>query len=186
MLLLCSRITGNDLTFSDSVFSKLIFVIVLVEFFADQQQWNFHGAKDAYKATAKVPKDYKYTREQLDRGFNTSGLWAWSRHPNFAAEQGVWLALYQWSCTMSDAYANWCLGGALSYLILFQASTWLTELISAKKYPDYKIYQQRVGRFLPKFATGDMDAPPANANPAGQKQKDSPRVVKATGSTKKR
>ncbi|OAG06490.1 DUF1295-domain-containing protein [Paraphaeosphaeria sporulosa] len=186
ILLLCSRLTGDEFTFYDSIFSKLIFAIVLIEFFADQQQWNFHGAKNAYKATAKVPKEYSYTREQLDRGFNTSGLWAWSRHPNFAAEQGVWLALYQWSCSESETYVNWCFAAALSYLILFQASTWLTELISAKKYPDYKLYQERVGRFLPKIATGGMDAPTANVNAVSQKQQDTRKNVKATGSTRKR
>ena len=35
----------------------------------------------------------------------------------------------------------------MSYLILFQSSTWLTEKLSAEKYPEYKIYQQRVGKF---------------------------------------
>jgi hypothetical protein len=43
--------------------------------------------------------------------------------------------------------------GAMSYLILFQASTWFTELITAKKYGDYKEYQKRVGKFLPKLVS---------------------------------
>lgn len=47
----------------------------------------------------------------------------------------------------------------MSYLILFQASTWLTELITAKKYPDYQQYQARVGKFLPNiFSTGPIFA----------------------------
>jgi hypothetical protein len=50
---------------------------------------------------------------------------------------------------------NWTFLGALSYLFLFQASTWFTELITAKKYTDYKEYQQRVGKFLPKL-TSDL------------------------------
>ena len=41
--------------------------------------------------------------------------------------------------------------GAMGYLLLFQASTWFTELISANKYPEYKNYQSRVGKFLPKL-----------------------------------
>jgi len=41
----------------------------------------------------------------------------------------------------------------MAYLMLFQASTWFTELITARKYPEYKEYQQRVGKFLPKFGT---------------------------------
>lgn len=34
--------------------------------------------------------------------------------------------------------------------MLFQGSTWLTELITAGKYPEYSTYQQKVGRFAPK------------------------------------
>ena len=41
--------------------------------------------------------------------------------------------------------------GAISYLLLFQGSTWFTELVTAGKYPDYKLYQKRTGKFLPKF-----------------------------------
>lgn len=40
--------------------------------------------------------------------------------------------------------------------MLFQASTWFTELVTAGKYPDYKLYQKRVGKFLPKL--GDLFA----------------------------
>jgi hypothetical protein len=39
----------------------------------------------------------------------------------------------------------------MSYLILFQASTWFTELITSEKYEDYPEYQQRVGKFIPKL-----------------------------------
>lgn len=133
--------------------------LVVVEFFADQQQWNYHKAKGAYSKTAKVPAEFNYTREQLDRGFNTAGLWSISRHPNFFAEQAFWVCLYQWSCMESWTYVNWSFAGAFGYLILFQSSTWLTELISAGKYPEYKVYQERVGKFLPKANTKNMSAP---------------------------
>ncbi|KAH7082300.1 hypothetical protein FB567DRAFT_551269 [Paraphoma chrysanthemicola] len=159
ILLLSSRVAGNELSSWDSFFGRTMLFLVVVEFFADQQQWNYHKAKTAYSKTAKVPSDKKYTREQLDRGFNTSGLWAWSRHPNFAAEQSFWVCLYQWCCMESWTYLNWAGVGAFGYLILFQASTWLTELLSSGKYPEYKVYQQRVGKFLPKANTKGMEAP---------------------------
>jgi hypothetical protein len=41
----------------------------------------------------------------------------------------------------------------MSYLILFQASTWFTELITTGKYPEYNEYQQRVGKFLPRLSS---------------------------------
>lgn len=156
ILLLNSRIKGNALATHDTLFGRAMLVVVVLEFFADQQQWNYHAAKAAYGKTAKVPSEYKYTREELDRGFNTSGLWAWSRHPNFAAEQAFWVFLYQWCCLDSETFFNWTGAGALGYLILFQSSTWLTELISAGKYPEYKVYQNRVGKFLPRLFTTNM------------------------------
>lgn len=144
--------------------------LVLLAFFADQQQWReywvllavlgvklmcriieYQNAKKEYRKTAKVPP--KFQQEDLDRGFIVTGLWSWSRHPNFAAEQSIWVVLYQWSCWITNVYFNWTIVGALSYLILFQASTWFTELISAKKYPEYAEYQKRVGKFLPRLST---------------------------------
>ncbi|CAN9380992.1 unnamed protein product [Alternaria alternata] len=159
ILLLANRLKGNDITSYDSLFGRSMVAIVVLEFFSDQAQWNYHKAKGAYQKTAKVPSDLKYTREQLDRGFNTTGLFAWSRHPNFAAEQAFWVCLYQWCCLETETYANWAFAGAFGYLILFQASTWLTELLSAGKYPEYKVYQERVGKFLPKFGTKSMELP---------------------------
>jgi steroid 5-alpha reductase family enzyme len=160
ILLLSSRLTGNEASKYDSFFGRTMLFIVVVEWFADQQQWVYHKAKAAYQKTAKVPAEYKYTRAQLDRGFNTSGLWAYSRHPNFAAEQTFWVCLYQWCCMESQTYLNWAGIGAFSYLMLFQSSTWLTELITSGKYPDYKLYQQRVSKFLPKANTKNMEDPP--------------------------
>jgi hypothetical protein len=53
----------------------------------------------------------------------------------------------------SEVLYNWTFVGAFAYLILFQASTWFTELITAEKYPDYREYQRRVGKFLPKLTS---------------------------------
>lgn len=48
---------------------------------------------------------------------------------------------------------NWAGIGAFAYLLLFQASTWYTELLTSRKYPEYKQYQSIVGKFLPNFAS---------------------------------
>ncbi|KAF2738818.1 DUF1295-domain-containing protein [Polyplosphaeria fusca] len=183
ILLLSGRVIGDELTTYDNLFPKVMFALIVVEFFSDHQQWYFYGAREEYRSTAKVPRDSIYTREQLDRGFNTSGLWAWSRHPNFAAEQGFWVCLYQWACCESFTFANWTFAGAFGYLILFQASTWFTELISARKYPEYKIYQQRVGRFLPKPKTRSMEELKKEEKVEETKGK---REIKGSGKTKKR
>ncbi|KAI9715324.1 MAG: hypothetical protein M1828_000889 [Chrysothrix sp. TS-e1954] len=153
ILLLTSQTTPNTLATSDMAFAVLIVSLVITSAIADQQQWNYYTARTTYRSTAKVPQDSPYNAISLDRGFNTHGLWAWSRHPNFAAEQGVWIALFQWSCYATFSFWNWSGIGAVLYLILFQASTWFTELITKRKYEEYAEYQKRVSKFLPKLTT---------------------------------
>jgi steroid 5-alpha reductase family enzyme len=157
VLLLLSRLTSasgspaEPWTTADLVISRIMVAFVMVCFFADQQQWQFQNAKQSYQKTAKVPPKFK--REDLDRGFIITGLWSWSRHPNFAGEQAFWLTLYQWACYATDTLYNWTMVGGLAYLVLFQASTWFTELISSRKYPEYEEYQARVGKFVPRLGT---------------------------------
>lgn len=149
ILLLTSRIQPA-LTTADLVISRSLLALVVLEYFADGQQWNYHAAKSAYNSTAKVPQGW--TRAQLDRGFNTTGLWRYSRHPNFAAEQTIWVLLYLWGCIgAGGVWFNWTVAGAIGYLSVFAGSTPITEWISQGKYPEYKIYKERVGRFFPKI-----------------------------------
>lgn len=87
----------------------------------------------------------------LDRGFNTTGLWAWSRHPNFACEQSIWITLGYWASITSETPLSWTLIPGVSLVALFQGSTWLTEKITAPKYPEYEEYQDQVGMFAPNI-----------------------------------
>ncbi|PGH05079.1 hypothetical protein GX51_03177 [Blastomyces parvus] len=144
---------GSERDPCDTVFSRIVLLFIFIEALADQQQWQFQKAKKEYNEIARVPPQYKsiYTNNDLSRGFVVSGLWAWCRHPNFTAEQAIWLAFYQWSCVKTDQLYNWSSIGALCYVALFQGSTYLTEKITASKYPDYKQYQLRVGKFIPRL-----------------------------------
>ncbi|KAH8983200.1 hypothetical protein EDB92DRAFT_1891546 [Lactarius akahatsu] len=50
-----------------------------------------HSAAVAYDARAQWPgARLAWTADDAARGFCTRGLWAWSRHPNFFAEQAFW------------------------------------------------------------------------------------------------
>lgn len=131
----------------DIAIARVLIGLIIFEFFADQSQWNYHQAKAEYQKTARVPEGY--TRAQLDRGFNTTGFFKYSRHPNFAAEQAVWLTVYVWGAISTGEWLNWTLVGTVTYMSVFWGSTPLTEYISAGKYPGYKEYQKRVGMFLP-------------------------------------
>ena len=168
-MLVASKGLGDTEALTDVVFSRTIGLVIFIAYLADNQQWcqyscrhNYHlmltesidyyEARNQYRKTAKVPPGYH--QEDLDRGFNTTGMFAWSRHPNFAAEQTVWVLVYAWGAYITRGLINWTVAGPLCYLLLFQGSTWLTELLSSKKYPDYAEYRKRVGRFLPKLPGG--------------------------------
>ncbi|EWZ99085.1 hypothetical protein NW765_009014 [Fusarium oxysporum] len=151
--ILCSTKFEQDVTTADIVFALIMVGLVYSEWVSDGQQWDYHAAKHQYQAEAKVPKKFKYSQADLDRGFNTSGLWAYSRHPNFAAEQMIWFVLYQWSCFATKNIYSYTFTGAAALILLFQGSTWLTELITAGKYTEYPMYQEQVGMFLPKSLT---------------------------------
>ncbi|KAH8664968.1 hypothetical protein BGZ60DRAFT_470690 [Tricladium varicosporioides] len=178
VMVLAARVGGiaAEMSTADLVFSRVLMGLVLLEFFADNQQWSYQQAKKQYQKSAKVP--HRFEQDDLDRGFVVTGLWSWSRHPNFAAEQAIWVVLYQWGCWTTNVTYNWTLAGAMAYLFLFQASTWFTELITAKKYPEYKEYQQRVGKFIPKLTT---DLPGDFSD-----QKATPRVEKANSNVAKK
>jgi steroid 5-alpha reductase family enzyme len=83
------------------------------------------------------------------KGFLDKGLWALSRHPNYFAEQAIWLCFYFFSVSASGEWFNWSIAGSLLLIVLFQGSSNFSEEISAGKYPDYKAYQQRVPRVIP-------------------------------------
>lgn len=172
-MLLASTIEP-DLTSADLAYLAVQLGLILTEHIADEQQWGkpdclspclpltlqsnfalstaFQSAKKQYQTSAKVPPGFK--QADLDRGFLTSGLWAYSRHPNFAAEQSIWFFLYQWSCFATRTLYSWAGAGPAFLILLFQGSTWFTELVTAGKYAEYAEYQRRVGMFAPMGLKG--------------------------------
>jgi len=152
--LLVSRLdTANNnqaLTSLDYYFAGQILYLIGQTWLSDQQQWDYHSAKHQYQKTARVPTNCGFTAEELDRGFRTSGLWAYSRHPNFTSEQLVWWSFYLWSSLLAGKPFNWTIVGPAIYSLIFVGSTPITEYISEGKYPEYKEYREQVGMFLPK------------------------------------
>ena len=82
----------------DLIFSRALMLALIAEFFADQQQWGFQQAKKAFEGSGKNIVPEGWNREDLERGFCVVGLWSFSRHPNFVAEQAFWIIMYQWCC----------------------------------------------------------------------------------------
>jgi steroid 5-alpha reductase family enzyme len=127
----------------DYFLALLFLFLVLIEFIADQQQYDFQEAK--YKAKREGQK--LTAAQQI--GFTHTGLWAYMRHPNYAAEQGIWIVFYFFSVAATGLWVNWSIAGALLLVLLFKGSSDFSESVSAEKYPLFKKYQEQVGRFLP-------------------------------------
>ncbi|KND95165.1 hypothetical protein TOPH_00697 [Tolypocladium ophioglossoides CBS 100239] len=150
-ILLSSRF-DPEITAADLAYFAVEVALLLSEFLSDGQQWTYQTAKHQYYKDAKLPRGWN--QADLDRGFITSGLWAYSRHPNFFAEQTIWFVLYQWSCYATNSLYSWTFIGSGSLILLFQGSGWLTEAITAGRYPEYAEYQRQVGMFIPTSLRG--------------------------------
>ena len=130
----------------DAIAAVLMFGFILYETIADKQQWDFQSKKWAMiksgKTLEELPSPY-------NKGFNTHGLWNVSRHPNYMAEQAIWVSFYIFSIGAGVGIINWGMIGALLLIVLFTASTNLVEGISGDKYPEYAEYCKEVNKFIP-------------------------------------
>lgn len=143
--LIALRGRETPLGLPDYVATALFVIFLVIETIADQQQWNYQQEKHRkIKAGEKLTGIYAL-------GFTHTGLWRWIRHPNYMAEQAIWISFYLFSVAATGSWLNWSIAGCLLLLVLFQGSSDFSESISAEKYPEYKAYQEKTGRFLPKY-----------------------------------
>ena len=130
----------------DYIASGFMLFFIIYETIADEQHYKYQNKKHGLiKAGEKLTGNYK-------KGFLDKGLWAFSRHPNYWAEQSIWVAFYLFSVSASGQWINWSIAGCLLLLVLFQGSSDFSEEISSGKYPEYKNYQNKVSRFFPMKA----------------------------------
>jgi steroid 5-alpha reductase family enzyme len=121
---------------TDAVVAVVFLGLLAGETIADQQQWNFHKAKAA-GGTDFRPR------------FLQSGLWKFSRHPNFFFEQAQWWALFFFGAIAAGSLVQWTVLGAVLLSALFIGSTIFTESISKAKYPEYADYQATTSPIIP-------------------------------------
>ncbi len=117
-----------------------VFVVLLAgETGADQQQWVFHRRK----------RDAAARGEMLEPGFLDTGLFRYSRHPNFFCEQAQWWVVWLFAVVARGQDWGWTVLGAVALTGLFVGSTRFTESLSAAKYPAYADYQDRTSMLIP-------------------------------------
>ncbi|MCI1984175.1 MAG: DUF1295 domain-containing protein [Bifidobacteriaceae bacterium] len=132
----------------DVIFLLAFALLLIGETTADQQQWNFQQAKKAAGG-------------HLEPGFVTTGMFKYSRHPNFFCEQAQWWVIYLLGASaithatngvtmgLLGGILNWSILGAALLTGLFVGSTMMTESISAKRYPAYAQYKRTTSAVIP-------------------------------------
>lgn len=134
----------SALTGWDALFIAAFVAFLAGETVADQQQWRFHQRKKEAGGT-------------LAPGFATTGLFRYSRHPNFFFEQAQWWAFYAIGATAAVTGGGGVIGGVLNptivgpalLTVLFIGSTIFTESITASKYPAYADYRRTTSMLVP-------------------------------------
>jgi steroid 5-alpha reductase family enzyme len=127
----------------DVLFAVLVVALVAFETYSDQLQWRFQNEKKRLRATGE-PLTGRYAD-----GFIHDGVWGFSRHPNYAAEQSIWVVFFLFTLSATH-HLHWTVVGAVLLLALFQGSSRMSEWVSSGRYPAYAEYQRHVPRFIPR------------------------------------
>ena len=124
---------NQNLTILDIIAFIIILSAVLCETLADQQLNNFIKHRNSQEETIK------------------SGLWKFSRHPNYFGEILFWWGLYVFSLSTS-LESWWFIIGPLSITLLFLAvSIPLMEKKNMMTKPSYEEYKKDVSKLIPWF-----------------------------------
>ena len=133
----------------DIVAAVFMMFSLLYEVIADRQQNRFQTKKYEYLNSGMKLEELP---EPYNRGFNVTGLWARSRHPNYIGEQMIWLSLYLFAISGGAAHFgvfHWTFIGVGLLMLIFVGSSRMAEGISMQKYKEYTSYQRQVFKYLP-------------------------------------
>ena len=129
----------SPLNWLDALAAALFAMFWIGEAVADQQMWRFQQEKKARQAQG-LP---------IDAPFITTGLFQFSRHPNFFCELGMWWVFYLFAIAATGEILNWSTFGFIALTGIFFGSSRMTESISLSRYPSYTDYQATTPRLIP-------------------------------------
>jgi steroid 5-alpha reductase family enzyme len=126
----------------DLLLTLLFLLFTIGETVADQQQWNFHQGKIAEVHAGRMPNPR----------FLQSGLFRFSRHPNYFFELAQWWVVFLFGAVAARSVLEWTVIGPFLLTLLFVGSTRFTEKISLSRYPEYELFQRSTSAVVPWFA----------------------------------
>lgn len=128
----------------DTCLAAVCLILVGVEAVADAQRYKYQREKHRRLMSGESLGPY-------ERGFVETGLWSFSRHPNYVCEVGFWWVVF--ALGARGGAGTWTILGPILLTLLFVApgaSIDFCEALSSRKYPSYSAeYMKTVPRFLP-------------------------------------
>jgi steroid 5-alpha reductase family enzyme len=138
---------GGNIGVLDIAATVVFLACLFGETVADQEQWTFQAWKRDEIAAGRDPRPR----------FVQTGLFQYSRHPNFFFEQAQWWVIFAFGAIAAGSVAQWTVAGAVLLTLLFVGSTRFTESISLSRYPEYADYQDTTSTVVPWFPKGTPD-----------------------------
>jgi len=93
---------------------------------------------------------HAFIKQRQPGTFITSGLWGWSRHPNYFGEVSFWWGLMLFGLAAAPDQWWWIVPGALCMTAMFAfASIPLMDKRSAERRPAYAEHMRRVSALVP-------------------------------------
>ncbi|HZL81604.1 MAG TPA: DUF1295 domain-containing protein, partial [Demequina sp.] len=114
----------------DVVAGALFLAFLVGETVADQQRWNFH-------------------RAHPEGGVLRTGLFRYSRHPNYFFEIAQWWVVFAFAVVAAGNVWLPTVAGAALLTLLFLGSTAFTEWISKSRHPEFEDYQHTTSMLVP-------------------------------------
>ncbi len=118
----------RPLGWADGIAAALFVVLLAGETLADQQRWDFHKAGR--------------------RGVLDTGLYRFSRHPNYVCEVGQWWVVFAFGAIAAGTPWLPTVAGAVLLTLLFVGSTVFTESITASRHPEFAAYRRSTPMFV--------------------------------------
>ncbi|TKV57328.1 DUF1295 domain-containing protein [Nakamurella flava] len=113
----------------------------VIEAVADRQ-------KDAYKAAKQEAKKSDKPDSDVPQILDT-GLWGWSRHPNYFGDSVVWDGAYLAAAASAPGAWTFPAPAAMTWFLIHATGAKRTEKRMADR-PGYRDYQRRVSFFFPR------------------------------------
>jgi steroid 5-alpha reductase family enzyme len=114
---------GESLNSLDLLATLLAISAVIIQMISDQQMYNFR-------------------QNLIDPKTMQSGLWFYSRHPNYFGEVLFWFSLFVFALASNIALIWLLIGPIIMYALIAIASVSMMDKRSLERRPDFKYYME--------------------------------------------